>query len=343
MSSTIEKVSSRRLRLVAASSVLSVMLASSLAGVVSSGASTKAGGKVSARLSKTSFPAVQAKTVKLVCKFSPASSRFGYLLSLKKGAKWVKVRSVKKTGSFNGSYSMTVKQLFGSKAVKIGQYRVKVSADANSVTRSFKVVKATSGGSTPTGSKPANTALPTISGTTTQGQTLSSSTGSWSNSPTSYAYQWSRCDSSGASCSDISGASSSSYTLASADVSSTIRAAVTATNAYGSASATSSQTIAVAGLLPVNTALPTISHSGNSPGQMLWAENGSWDNSPTSYTYQWQDCYASTDCSDIGFEGTSRGYTLGYGDVAQTVHVVVTATNAYGSASATSAGVWVVR
>ena len=238
-------------RRVVACAVLSGMLALSLLGVVSSGASVEAGGKVvSARLTKTSFTAAQAKTVKLVCKFSPASKRFGYLLSQKKGAKWVKVRSVNKTGSFKGSYTMTVKKLFGSKAVKVGQYRVKVSADANNVTRSFKVVKATSGGSTPTGSKPASTALPIISGTTTQGQTLSSSNGSWSNSPTSYTRQWRRCDSSGASCADISGASSSSYTLASADVNSTIRVVVTATNANGSASATSGQTAAVAGLLP---------------------------------------------------------------------------------------------
>jgi len=134
------------LRLVAASFVLSGILALSLLGVVSSSASTKSGGKVSASLSKTSFTAAQAGTVKLVCKFSPASTRWGYVLSLKKGAKWMTLRSVNKTGNFKGSHTMTVKKLFGSKAVKIGQYRVKVSADANSVTRNFKVVKATPAG-----------------------------------------------------------------------------------------------------------------------------------------------------------------------------------------------------
>jgi hypothetical protein len=113
-------------------------------------ASVAASGRVTAHLTKTSFTAAQAESVKLVYAFSPASARFGYLLSLKKGANWMKVRSVSKTGSFKGSYTMTVKKLFGSKAVKIGQYRVKVSADANSVTRSFKVVKAApNGGSTP--------------------------------------------------------------------------------------------------------------------------------------------------------------------------------------------------
>jgi lysophospholipase L1-like esterase len=89
------------------------------------------------------------------------------------------------------------------------------------------------------GSPPANTALPAISGTAQQGQTLSASTGSWSNSPTSYAYQWQRCASSGGSCSAISGATGTSYLLQSADVGATIRVAVTATNASGSAAATS--------------------------------------------------------------------------------------------------------
>jgi hypothetical protein len=121
---------------------LGAVLVFSLSGAVSSGASVKAGGKVvSASLTKTSFTAAQAKTVKLAYKLSPKSKHFAYLLSLKKGTKWVKVRSVSKTGSFKGSHKMTVKALFGTKSVKVGRYRVKLSADANSVTRKFKVIK----------------------------------------------------------------------------------------------------------------------------------------------------------------------------------------------------------
>jgi len=112
------------------------------------GAPAAVPGRVSARLSKSSFTAAEAGNVKLVCTFSPASSHWGYVLSLRKGATWANVRSVDKTGSFRSSsaYSMTIKQLFGPKAVNVGQYRVKVLADANSVTLGFKVVKATSGG-----------------------------------------------------------------------------------------------------------------------------------------------------------------------------------------------------
>jgi hypothetical protein len=96
------------------------------------------------------------------------------------------------------------------------------------------------------GTAPANTAAPTISGNPTQGQALSSTNGTWSGSPTSYAYQWRQCDSSGATCTDISGATSAGYTMAAGDVGHTVRVVVTASNASGSASATSPATAAVA-------------------------------------------------------------------------------------------------
>lgn len=139
-----------RSRLTYATLVLSAALAPSLLGIVSASASVKAGGRVvSASLTKTSFPAAQAKTVKLVYRLSPASKRFALLLSLKKGTKWANVRSVAKTGSFKGSYKMTAKALFGSKLVKPGQYRAKLSADANSLTRKFTVTKPTHTPTTP--------------------------------------------------------------------------------------------------------------------------------------------------------------------------------------------------
>jgi hypothetical protein len=74
---------------------------------------------------------------------------------------------------------------------------------------------------------------------------LTASNGSWTNSPTGFAYQWRRCDNAGANCSNI-GTNSSSYTLVLADVNKTIRVVVTASNAGGpSAPATSNQTAVV--------------------------------------------------------------------------------------------------
>src|SRR4029453_9007878 len=75
-------------------------------------------------------------------------------------------------------------------------------------------------------STPSNTSLPTISGTPTVGQTMTGSSGNWSGSPTSYAYQWKRCDSSGGSCGNVSGATNTSYGVTSSDTGYTLRLAV---------------------------------------------------------------------------------------------------------------------
>ncbi len=86
---------------------------------------------------------------------------------------------------------------------------------------------------------------------------------------------------------------------------------------------------------PTNSAPPQVSGQTVS-GQRLAASPGSWTGSPTSYTYQWQDCNASgTSCKNIA-SASSTSYTLKASDVGETIRVVVTAANAAGSASAAS-------
>ena len=88
----------------------------------------------------------------------------------------------------------------------------------------------------------------TISGTTTYGQSLTSTTGVWNNIPSTYSYQWLRAATAGGTYSSIAGANSSTYTLASADVGQYIKVAVTATNVGGSTTDTSTATSVVASL-----------------------------------------------------------------------------------------------
>jgi len=91
------------------------------------------------------------------------------------------------------------------------------------------------------GTKPVNTALPTISGTATVGQVLTAANGTWTGAATiTYAYQWLRDGV------DIGGATASTYTLVSADQTHKVSVRVTATNSLGSSSATSAQTATVA-------------------------------------------------------------------------------------------------
>ncbi len=93
---------------------------------------------------------------------------------------------------------------------------------------------------------PVNTAPPTITGTTTVGQTLTASDGTWSNTPTTFAYQWLRCNGGGNSCASVANGTQKMYTLVGADAGHTMRVRVTATNADGSDSAQSAQSETVA-------------------------------------------------------------------------------------------------
>jgi hypothetical protein len=127
-----------------------------------------------------------------------------------------------------------------------GSYLTPTGATVSSVTLLPLNAMILTRAATPTASPPANTSPPTLSGSAQQGQTLSASSGSWTGSPSSYAYQWRRCDSSGGNCTSISDATASSYTLASSDVGATIRVVVTASNSAGSASAASNPTPVVA-------------------------------------------------------------------------------------------------
>lgn len=94
---------------------------------------------------------------------------------------------------------------------------------------------------------PVNLAPPTITGGATQGETLTESHGSWSNAPTSYAYQWEDCSPASGDCTAIADATSQTYTLGANDVGSTIRVVETASNTGGAGSgATSNATTTVA-------------------------------------------------------------------------------------------------
>ena len=204
---------------------------------------------------------------------------------------------------------------------------------------------------------PSNTGLPVISGTAQQGSMMTTSNGTWTGNPTSYGYQWQDCNSAGASCTNISGATSSAYTLAGSDVGSTVRSVVDACNTTncGSADSAASNMVAASGgsggsggSAPTNSSVPAVVDStllnNYEESDVVDASAGSWTNSPTAYTYQFQDCSGisgttGTGCTNINTPqcssttATTCSYTLGANDVGNYIVASVTATNGSGSSS----------
>jgi len=195
------------------------------------------------------------------------------------------------------------------------------------------------------GTAPANSFPPSISGDAETGSVLTSSNGTWTGSlPITYTYEWRRCNSAGASCSPIPGATSQSYIVQSADAGARIVLAVTAKNSAGTATAVSPPTLVVT----VSTTPPTTSVRPNATeapsftgvlalGRTLTAGNGRWSGTtPMTFSYQWQRCPATgTACTAISL-ATRSTYMLVAADVGKRIRLAVTAANAAGATQATS-------
>jgi hypothetical protein len=152
-----------------------------------------------------------------------------------------------------------------------------------------------------------NVSPPTLSGGTNQGQTLTVTNGTWAPpyNVDTFHYQWQNCDQTNF-CGPI-GTDSPMYTTGADDVNRTIKVTVTASNGWGSASASSSSSIGpiTAGPLPSNSVLPTISlpFGFDAPqiGLTLTATQGTWvGRTPMNFRYQWTKCDDKTkSCYDI--------------------------------------------
>jgi hypothetical protein len=80
---------------------------------------------------------------------------------------------------------------------------------------------------------------------------------------------------------------------------------------------------------PVNIGPPSIFGEAIE-GETLLATPGTWENSPTEYLYEWEDCdTAGHNCEPVA-GGYLNAYTLSAADVGHTIRVVVTAENESG-------------
>jgi hypothetical protein len=123
---------------------------------------------------------------------------------------------------------------------------------------------------------PVDLASPEISGTTQAGQTVSASLGIWTGaSPLSYSYQWERCDDPGEDCTDISGATDSTYALEAGDVGHTLRVVVVVSDSYGHTSRISPASATIeAAASTSESSVCTDTWTGSSEG--LWGEASDW-------------------------------------------------------------------
>lgn len=162
----------------------------------------------------------------------------------------------------------------------------------------------TGGGSGPSPTPPINLALPVTTGTAQVGQLLSLSNGTWANSPDSFTYEWF------ADGIAIAGETNPELLVTIDDLGAVITGAVTATNTYGSASATSLPTAPVAGLAPgpVTNLQPGVATSNAQP--LTWNASAT-GTAPITYQVAYRLGTSSGAYTDFGspISGTASTVT----------------------------------
>jgi len=154
---------------------------------------------------------------------------------------------------------------------------------------------------------PVNTVLPNVTGSAVVGNVLSTTNGTWTNSPTSYAYQWKR----GAT--NI-GTNANTYTLVNADAGQSITCVVTATNAGGSTPATSNA-VQVQNFFTTEWTTTASSESielpysaaGSYTGTIDWGDGSTDDNIYANRTH----VYATAGTYTVVINGTVNGWNFG--------------------------------
>jgi hypothetical protein len=179
---------------------------------------------------------------------------------------------------------------------------------------------------------PYNTTLPAITGTIKIGSTQTVSTGTWSNTPTSYSYKWQK-SADGISWIDLSGETNATYVPTFDVANLQIRVSVSAVNAVDTATVT---TAVISGFLPPQaTAIPAITGT-KTVGQTLTSSSGTWPGTSDSYVYQWQKSSDSGVTWASIASATASTYVLVAADAGYQIRSQVSLTTNAGSSSAYS-------
>lgn len=179
------------------------------------------------------------------------------------------------------------------------------------------------------GDAPVMVTPPVLSGTAIVGETLTVTPGTYTGTaPVNLTYEWYRqLDMDPPE--QIIGETGSTYELDAADDGHVVYATEIATNVVTAIENDTDPSDEVVYPIPVNTVLPALSGTPQE-GVELTCSTGTWDNSPSSYTYQWYDVTAA---APIGGE-TTNAYTPDGSVVGHEILCLVTAHNSGGSSDA---------
>jgi hypothetical protein len=210
--------------------------------------------------------------------------------------------------------------------------RVRVEIDVNDASAPAPIIvsSAFSPKVTTAPAKVTNSTKPKIQGIPAPGVVLTLTKSVWGGSPT-FTHRWLRCDTAGANCLPISGATASTYKVGSSDVGKRIVARMTGINAWGipvtvqtAATATTKAT-----LKPVHITGAEVTGK-RAVGRKLTAEPGVWSASPAAtFTYRWKR-------NGTNIAGaTAKTYKLKAADKGKKITCVITAKNSVGTTAKT--------
>jgi hypothetical protein len=216
---------------------------------------------------------------------------------------------------------------------------VLTASDGTKFIRSVVTILSTSGSgvaySAPTSrvGSPYNSSQPTIVITEARvGVKLSSTQGTWKNTPTSILYQW-QFSNDGIFWQSISGETTSEFTPNFELANSRIRLLVRAQNGVGESSVLSANI--VSGLLPpIATVLPVVTGT-YVVSSTLSTSNGTWPSTTSGYTYRWQRSLDGITWIDI-FGATESTYTVTTSDLGYRLRSMVSLSTNLGTSVAYS-------
>lgn len=179
----------------------------------------------------------------------------------------------------------------------------------------------------------ANSAKPVLSGSAVVGQTLTTTSGTWMGDPApTFTYGWEWCDATGAQCTTIAGATSSTLTVDSTKLGDTIRSVVTADNGDSTVVAESEASAPVTTSSgPRTSGQPAIVGTLR-VGRTVTAQTGTWSGTaPIAFSFAWQRCNAQgAVCSTIA-GATRQTYVVAAADNGLRLRALITARNVDGT------------